>query len=390
MSIKLHQVNKIILDKQHLTENSKIDDILKISEDLCGLHATDPKTPFLSLLARTLSFKKEDLERELYVNRNLGKMRCMRKTIFIQPKHMIPITFCATNKLLEKRLPKVLEVLGITPTFYKKSTKSILDNLKGKSLSTSEIKKSFCENKHVGSILTLMCDQGLLIRSKPIKNWKDRRNTYAIFSEHFPNVDLTKLSETEALIQLTQRYITSYGPITEKDLSWWTGLTLSEIRNALTNISTPIEKIKISDLSKTYLMLRSDIRKIDNLMPSKTPTLNLLPILDPYMMGYKERERYISSEHYNKAYDRSGNATSTILFNGIVIGIWDITEKPNLLVKLYLFDAVDDNLKKEIYKKAKEIGIFYFDKSVQIKECDTMEPLTNRSAGNFMKPLENC
>ena len=111
MSIQLQQANRLILRKQHLAENSKINDILKISEDLCGLHATDPKTPFLSLLARTLNFRKEDLERELYVKRNLGKIRCMRKTIFIQPKHMIPITFCATNKLLEKRVPQVLEVL---------------------------------------------------------------------------------------------------------------------------------------------------------------------------------------------------------------------------------------------------------------------------------------
>ncbi len=42
MRIELHQANKIILDKQHLTENSKINDILKITGDLCGLHATEP------------------------------------------------------------------------------------------------------------------------------------------------------------------------------------------------------------------------------------------------------------------------------------------------------------------------------------------------------------
>lgn len=32
--------------------------------------------------------------------------------------------------------------------------------------------------------------------------------------------------------------------------------------------------------------------------------------------------------------------------NGAVIGVWDFAEKPTFLVKLFLFEIIEENLKK--------------------------------------------
>lgn len=61
-SLSIQAVNRFILAKQHLSEDSKIDDIVQITKDIGGLHATSATTPFLSLLARTNSFAKENLQ----------------------------------------------------------------------------------------------------------------------------------------------------------------------------------------------------------------------------------------------------------------------------------------------------------------------------------------
>ena len=55
-----NQINSLILIKLHLSNDSKVDDILKISEDLCGLHGTGTIEPYLSLFARMNNFKKEE------------------------------------------------------------------------------------------------------------------------------------------------------------------------------------------------------------------------------------------------------------------------------------------------------------------------------------------
>lgn len=83
---ELNPVNYFVLQKHHLTEDSKINDILQITDDLCGLHATGSIEPYLALFERVRDFNKEDLEQELYIKKRLGKVRCMRKTLFIQTK----------------------------------------------------------------------------------------------------------------------------------------------------------------------------------------------------------------------------------------------------------------------------------------------------------------
>ena len=99
-SLDFELVNQFVLQKQHLSNDSKINDIIQIADDLCGLHATGTMEPYLTLFARTRNFEKVTLEKELYWNRTLGRIRCMRKTLFIHPAKIIPISFAANKHLI--------------------------------------------------------------------------------------------------------------------------------------------------------------------------------------------------------------------------------------------------------------------------------------------------
>lgn len=336
-----------------------------------------------------VNFKKEDLETELYIKKTMGRIRGMRRTLFIQTKNLIPIVHAATFKLSEKSFEKYMEYHGITWKDYQEVSKSIIKILKGKELSASEIRKDLNSELNIPAIIQLMCNYGLLIRGRPIKDWKDRRNNYVLFSEYFPKVDLASLNEKDAIKQLVQRYIKSYGPVTESDISWWSGLTKTKIREALKAIESTLKKIKISSLKGQFILNNFDLRQLEGNIYSNKPNIILLPELDPYAMGYKERERYINSDNYNKVFDRSGNITATILLDGCIIGVWDTEQKPEKLVKLHLFYPIEEDLRKKIYSKAQELGKFIFESKVQIKEIESMTPLTNRTAGGFMTPLKN-
>ena len=98
--IQLTQVNQFVLQKQHLTYETRSNDILRIVIDIGGLHSTGPTVPYLSLLSRTKKFTKDKLDEELYVKKNLGKIRYVRKTVYILPKEMIPPAFAATRKMI--------------------------------------------------------------------------------------------------------------------------------------------------------------------------------------------------------------------------------------------------------------------------------------------------
>lgn len=385
----LEQINQWVLKKHHLLEDSKINDIVQVTEDICGLHATGTKEPYLTLFARLSRFKKEDLDKELYINKTLGRIRGMRKTLFIQTKKMIPIIYSTTKHLIEKLFEKYLNIRDISSEDYKKLSKEILNLLNQKEMSTSEIKKTLSSQKDIRAIISVMCDEMVLIRTNPIKSWKDRRIRYAPFRDYFPEININRYDEEEALKILVKKYLHSYGPSTEKDIVWWTGIYKSKIRRVLDQFRDEIATIKISPLNHEFLILQTDIEKLNNLTLTQNNTITFLPQLDPYLMGYKDRERYIEINNYEYVFDRSGNITSAILLDGRIIGVWDVTEKPDPMVKVLFFCKIDEYVLDKAYKEAYRIGEFIMEKEVQLKECKQMIPLTKRTAGGFMTPLKD-
>jgi len=386
----MDKVNNFVLRKQHLTDDSQIDEIVQIVKDISGLHATGSIVPFLSLFARTRNFVKENLNEELYVKRNLGRIRCMRGTIYILAKEMIPIAYAATRKMLEKSSRRYAEFRGVSSEKCAEVSKSILKILKDREMTASEIKKTLKTQLDVSAILYLMCDQGLIVRSKSEKGWKDKNQKYSLFEEYFPDIDLNSINETEAITLLVKQYLRSFGPATENDIAWWTGLGKMKVQEALNKLQGQIAILKISDAEGRFLAFDPDKELVENTIPEKKQTVNLLPTLDPYLMGYKERKRYLHPTYYDKVFDRSGNATSTILIDGKVVGVWDFAREPEPLVKIHLFEEGEVSVLREIYLKAQRIGKFIADEEVQIKECDFMIPLTQRTAGGVMSPLKGC
>jgi hypothetical protein len=389
-TFELRRINQFLLKKHYLTQDSKIDDIIQITEAICGLHSTNLTTSYLSLFARTNMFKKEDLDTELYINKNLGRIRGMRRTLFIETPEMIPIVHSATFKLIESSFEKYMEVRGVSLKDYQDTSPQILNILKNKELSASEIRKSLNSTLDIPAIIQVMCNYGLLIRGRPIKGWKDRRNKYARFADYFPNLNLSKLTEKHAIQKLVEKYLKAYGPVTENDISWWSGLTKTKIREAIKNIDSRLERIRISEIKGEYIIYEDDVGFLENFEPSQEITINLLPELDPYPMGYKERDRYIDKSNYNNVFDKSGNIAATILLNGVVIGVWDTENKKTPVVKLLLFEPMEQELRNKLHSKAQEVGKFFFDEEVMIRECKSMTPLTERTAGGFMTPLKNC
>jgi len=390
-SFSLEQINRLILKKHHLTKDSKSDNVLQIIDDLCGLHATGTFEPYIQLFIRTKKFEKQDLDKELYAKKSLGRIRGMRKTLFIQTKEMIPIVYNANRYLTESIENKYLNYRNVSIAEYEKLSKEIINLLNQNEMSTSQIKKILNSQKDISAIISVMCDRMQLIRAKPLKSWKDRRILYAPFKKYFPDLNLKIYNEEQAIELLIHKYIKTYGPCTENDIVWWLGISKGKVKKALHNLTDKIEKIKITDFTDEYLLNSVDVNKLKDIdLDNNKKCINLLPMLDPYLMGYKERERYLKIEDYNYVFDRTGNATSTILHNGRIIGIWDIVEKPYPIIKLLLFNFINKALQDDIQIEAERIGRFITDKGIQIKECKKMLPLTKRAAGGFMTPLKDC
>lgn len=386
--IEINKVNRFCLKKHHLTEKSKLDDLIKIVNEIGGLHATSSASMYLSLFARMKNFKKDDLNHQMYTLKNLGKIRFVRGTMYVLSKDMIPVAYSATQGIFGSLSKKYAEFHKITNKEYKRISKRIIELLQGKSMSTTEINNALNSKAKISPIINIMCDSGLLIRSVPKAGWRSNLHTYQNMEEYFPGLDLFSIPEYEARKQIVSNYIACFGPVTTIDISWWTGFTKTEIRKIMEDIEKEITVVNISGRNFKYFIKKTDESSLRSTKTGKKPIVTLLPILDPYIMGYKDRDRYLDEKYFDFIFDRSGNGTSTIMINGKIEGVWGLEEDKESKVKIYLFKKVEKGLKSEIRNKAKDIGEFIVDGDVKVRESRKMVPLTKRTAGSFMAPLK--
>jgi hypothetical protein len=388
----LDLVNRFLLDKQHLSQNTRSNDITQVIKDIGGLHATSATTPYISLFNRCKEFTREKLDSKMFNRRTLGRIRYVRKTVYILPRDFLSTAFSGTTELNLTNTQLYKKYLGISEKDIEDTSRLVVKVLKGKGMTTKEIRNQLKVDPKLdlSRIINLMCDRGQLIRESNRKSWKSNLHTYYLFSEYYPGMDLNELESSVAKEQIILSYLSSHGPATIIDMAWWSGFTKTIVKNILDKFSGKIEEIQIFELEGDFYILKRDIKLLKEQKSSSEKTVNFLPILDPYMMGYKMRDRYMDEKHYNYIFDRSGNCTNTILVDGMVVGVWDVEEKPNRVVKLYFFKRPTKNLKGKIYAYAKELGKFILENEVMIKECKDMVPLNERTAGSMIRPLKDC
>lgn len=103
------------LARHHLRDDAQATDVVQTARDLVGLHATGAPNPYLQLRVRVSGFERSMLDRELYEQRSLVRVRCMRGTLFALPLDLLPIAWAATRHLVLNPVDELLGVPGTGP-----------------------------------------------------------------------------------------------------------------------------------------------------------------------------------------------------------------------------------------------------------------------------------
>lgn len=176
--------------------------------------------------------------------------------------------------------------------------------------------------------------------------------TYALLEERVP--PMPELTKDESLARLARSYFRSHSPAVLQDFIWWSGLPVSDAKQAVYLIASELttEQWKeqtwyIHDTCRTRGKLSGHI--------------HLLPSYDEYLLGYKDRTDVLPLEHYPKAFTNNGLFFPIVLHNGQVIGNWDKSEKKKSVDLKYSWfrqvaDMNGETLERERQKFARFLG----------------------------------
>ena len=128
---------------------------------------------------------------------------------------------------------------------------------------------------------------------------------------------------------MVERYVARFGPVTMRDIEWWTGWTRTAVRTALE--SARVEETFTDDGAAWISEGAPGSATVEE-------WASLLPGLDPTVMGWRERDWYLDPAHTVTVFDRNGNAGPTVCVNGRIVGGW--AQTPTGDIRYRLLEAV--------------------------------------------------
>ena len=332
------------LVRRQLTADSATD----AARAVVALHATDPATVYLSVLARCPALTVEDVSRELYDERRLVRMMAMRRTLFVVPADLVPVVHAAASldvaATLRRRLLTQLATIPTDPVLpadregwlssVEDGVAAAIERLgvaSGAELAKAEPRlrtaqlpttaKSYDVRRALTSqVLTLMGAEGRLVRGRPLGAWTSRQHTWEPPARWWPG-GIEPIEPARARAQLVGQYLRRFGPATAADVAWWTGWPKGTTAKALAALAT----VEVAG----GLVLADDVE------PTDEPELRalLLPALDPTPMGWKQRNWFLPADSA-ALYDTFGNVGPTVWWGGEVIGGWAVRPDGSVVTRL--------------------------------------------------------
>ena len=318
--------------------------IFNVINSLIGLHSARLITPFSTLNTRLDNFNPEELLSETFIKNNLIKLRCMRTTLHTVNLDMAPIVHQSTKKIRNTVCLGLLKKLNLANSTIINIEELIKNLLEENELNSKEIESNLLIKNNINiyatrTIIKKLWEDGVICYLNKSTYWGAEERIYALTEKRYPTLLLDSISETDALRKLIHIYIKQYGPVTEQDIVWWTGLPITLIRKSLEFLKKELCILHINEIKSSFFLLNEDIEALTKTEKQSDHTnIKLLAYEDPFLKGYFEsRSRYVSEKNYYQLFNPIGEARSSIIKNGMIVGLWNWNKKNNA-VEMKLFE----------------------------------------------------
>ncbi|WP_148614367.1 winged helix DNA-binding domain-containing protein [Nocardioides rubriscoriae] len=331
---------------------SRVADAEAATRAMTVLHSTEPATVYLSCWARVDALTVADVDRALFEDRTLVKQLAMRRTLFVFPRDLLAAAWGSASARVAdaelKRMAKDVAKAGLAgdgARWVLDARAAILAEIGRETggLTAAELRERLPEvavsfDVTAGSVWNhgrLLTHLGLtadLVRGTNTQHWRVSRPRWTLMTDWLGETP-QPLPLAQGYAEIVGRWLRTFGPGTEDDLVWWLGGTKAAVRAAL----AAVDAVAVSlDGGATGWVLPDDVDPVveDRAAGSWAA---LLPVLDPTVMGWKQRAWYLG-EHGPALFDRNGNAGTTAWVDGRAVGCW--VQDDDGVVSVHLLEDV--------------------------------------------------
>jgi Winged helix DNA-binding domain len=347
------RLNRATLARQLLLEPAQLD-LVSAVEQIGGLQAQEPASPFIGLWARLDGFSVADLSAAIET-RAVVKASLMRGTLHLVTAADYRALWPVTVPLIEhiRRQDRIQPPSSRRLTALRRRVRSF----------TATPQSLTALRNHVGDTDGMAAEEVLwwLRRRLPMAHaptggaWSFGRRPLLADGDAW--LGDGKWSSLDAgLEHLVRRYLGGFGPASLADLSQWSGLTVARLRPGVEAIDAAGDLRRYRSASG-----RSLIDLVDApLPPEDLPAPpRLLPMWDSTVLAFADRTRIVSDEDRPKVVARNGDTLPVFLVDGVVAGRWwAFAEHERSRVELEPFRRLRALDRRALEEQADRLGAF--------------------------------
>jgi hypothetical protein len=353
----ISHINEYIFAKHNILPRTQVKSIVEVARNHFGLHSARIMTPYITLCSRLNEFNPRMLMNQLYGEKKLIKLRCVRTTLHITPHDLASILHVATKKIRIAECKLFFRKNNISD----ETINAIWENIKDELIDVNKAEyieglisvrlNSSIHEKRICSkmLLKYFWENGYLCYVNISDDWEKENRRYAVVEKYYNGLNLESCDTIDAQKKLVYNYIKYFGPVTARDFAWWSGLSVGIFNEYIHQNMNIVTKIICDDSDLVFYVLSEELKSIQKYQLIKEDWVALLAYEDPSLKGYKEsRSRYIDSIYYDRLFNQIGEVRASIIHNGKAIGIWSWGKK-NKKVELEYFEKPNDYILKSVF-----------------------------------------
>ncbi|MEM7402955.1 MAG: crosslink repair DNA glycosylase YcaQ family protein [Myxococcota bacterium] len=294
-----------------------------------GFAGTNPLC-HLALLARRSTVHFTDLEELIANDKLLVRAGAFRAALFVLAAQDYPTYFQALKPVLRDAGMPYLQQHNITRRTLENCA-ALLEkqSWEGNCLQAHDIltmlypKSAQRPQGDVGGLmLRKLCDMGVLLRTNT-HGPQSNLFAYALMKEWFPKIIASRARPASAQARMIRRYLKCYGPATEQDIVYWTGLDMPTVMQALAKLERELIWFRV-DNQQQHLAAVNDTLCTQQQAATDCQEIVFLPPWDPYTLGWHSRDLLLEPQWQPWAYATATNSAGVIVEWGQVIGLWQL------------------------------------------------------------------
>ena len=316
------QVHAFRLHRHHLDGRAPKRKLADVVGELGGVQAQVMSAAELQVAVR-VECTVDDVRRALWQDRSLVKTWLMRGTLHLARSEDLPVYVGAMGRhwvsqmrqswltymqITEKEFWTICEQIGAALDGTPITREALIAKVgRGRSEHVRQILRSGW-----GGMLKPAARNGLLCFGPS----RGQSVTFVRPESWLPSWRV--VDPDEAVVEMARRYMRIYGPSTKNDFARWWGAWPGVANAAWKGLGPELVSVSIEGMRAESLA-----EDIPAMQRSKiTERVRLLPLFDPYLMGYSNRDHMVDRAFLTRVSRAAGWISAVVLVEGRVVGTW--------------------------------------------------------------------